>query len=179
MPIYIRFELSTTVFKWNWASSKDASEFLLCHTWIGLVPKLTNPSYSKVYTAHHLTFSPQTFRRNNQTMIVPQRPHQAPTAAKQTCSVMKQTAALVSHWCRCLTQKTLRQGRWEHHLYLLGTVRQQLINQKLFLEKFFWAQIVSGLCLFIISDEWLPLWSKPLQSIVYLSPGHLSVEDCY
>lgn len=64
----------------------------------------------------------QTFRRNSQTMTVPQRPPQAPAAAKQTSSVMTQTAALVSHWCRCLAHlRTLHQERWGGHPYLLRT----------------------------------------------------------
>lgn len=67
----------------------------------------------------------QTFRRNSQTMIVPQRPPQAPVA-KQTSSVTNQTAALVRHWCRCRKhQRTRRQRRRERHLYPLRTVRQQ------------------------------------------------------
>lgn len=62
----------------------------------------------------------QTYRRNSQTMIVPQKPPQAPATAKQTSSVMNQTAASVSPSCRCLThQKSLCQERQEWHLYLL------------------------------------------------------------
>lgn len=76
-----------------------------------------------------LLFPPQTFRTNRQTMIVPQRPPQAPAATKQTSSALKQTAALVSRWWRCLAhQRTLRQqGRRERLLYRLRTVGRQLI----------------------------------------------------
>lgn len=50
-------------------------------------------------------------------MTVPQKPLQAPAAVKQTYSVMKQTAALVSPWL-CLTlQKTLCQERLVWRLF--------------------------------------------------------------
>lgn len=64
----------------------------------------------------------QTFKRNSQTRIVPQRPLPAPAAVKRTSSVMKRTAASVSPWCRCLMhQKTLCLERREWPLYLFRT----------------------------------------------------------
>lgn len=132
-------------------------------TWVPLMPHhtaaVTATSYFKADTCNN--FFSQTFRRNNQMMIVRQRPPQTPTASRQTSTVMKQTAALVSHWYRCRThQKTHRQERWEHHLYRLRMVRELLITQKLFS-----AKMVSGQGLFIVSDEWLAFGHRSKISI--------------
>lgn len=134
---------------------------------------------SNMYAQRHAnilpSFFPQTFRRNSPTTIVLQRPPQAPAAAKLTSSVLKQTAALVSHWCRCLThQKILRQERLERHLYLLRTVRQLSISKKLMLSGFLFRSVVSGQGLFIILDEWLALGYRSLKDI-FLLPFSLNL----
>ncbi len=144
-----------------------------------LAYKLTTTPCSKadrcvqnMYAQMHANVLPscsQTSRRNSPTMIVLQRPPQAPAAAKLTSSVMKRTAALVSHWCRCLThQKTPRQERLERLLYLLRMVRQHSIRKKLMLSGFLFRSVVSDQSHFIISDEWLALGRSSLKDIFLL-----------